>query len=119
AGAQFLELWRTHIGFFVDYTLGGATGDAAMQEAALQELSDYRVDFGAFVDSATDGELPADVVAENLQVHVDTLTAAIDAVLAGSPEAFPLLREAGQHMPSTAEALSGAIATQFPDQFPG
>ena len=30
AGNQFLELWRAHIGFFVNYTLGKATGDAAM-----------------------------------------------------------------------------------------
>jgi hypothetical protein len=119
AGAQFLELWRNHIGMFVDYTLGGATGDAAMQEAALQELSDYRVDFGAFVDSATGGGLPADVVAENLQMHVDTLVVAIDAVLAGSPDVVPALRDAAQHMPTTAEALAGAIATQFPEQFPG
>src|SRR3546814_10608192 len=72
-GAQFLELWRNHIGFFVEYTLGGATGDTAMQEAAGQKLDDYRADFGAFIESATDGELTGDVVAENLQMHVDML----------------------------------------------
>src|SRR3546814_2398397 len=71
--AQFLELWRNHIGFFVEYTLGGATGDTAMQEAAGQKLDDYRADFGAFIESATDGELTGDVVAENLQMHVDML----------------------------------------------
>ena len=119
AGAQFLELWRNHIGFFVEYTLGGATGDTAMQEAAGQKLDDYRADFGAFVDSATGGELPADAVAENLQVHVDTLIAAVDAVLAGTPDVFPLLREAAQHMPGTALALSQAISAQMPEQFPG
>jgi hypothetical protein len=118
AGAQFLELWRKHIGFFVDYTLGGATGDAAKQDAAKAALDDYRADFGAFVDSATAGELPADAVAENLQIHVDTLIVAIDAVLAGSPDVIPLLQAAAAHMPSTAMALSGAIATQMPDQFP-
>jgi hypothetical protein len=118
AGAQFLELWRKHIGFFVDYTLGGATDDAAKQDAAKAALDDYRADFGAFVDSATAGELPADAVAENLQIHVDTLIVAIDAVLAGSPDVIPLLQAAAAHMPSTAMALSGAIATQMPDQFP-
>jgi hypothetical protein len=119
AGAQFLELWRKHIGFFVDYTLGGATGDMAKQDAAKAALDDYRADFGAFVDSATGGELPADTVAENLQVHVNTLVEAIDAILAGSPDAIPLLQDAAEHMPSTALALSGAIATQMPDQFTG
>ena len=117
AGAQFLELWRNHIGFFVDYTLGGATGDQAMQDEAKQKLDDYRADFGAFIDSATGGALDATTVADNLQVHVNTLVEAIDAVLAGSPEVFPKLREAAQHMPSTALALSGAITTQFPEKF--
>src|SRR3546814_3811417 len=116
-GAQFLERWRNHIGFFVEYTLGGATGDTAMQEAAAQKLDDYRADFGAFIESATDGELTGDVVAENLQVHVNTLVEAVDAVLAGSPEVFPKLRAAAQHMPSTALALPGPIATQLPEDF--
>src|SRR3546814_13703436 len=81
-GAQFLELWRNHIGFFVEYTLGGATGDTAMQEAAGQKLDDYRADFGAFIESATDGELTGAVVAENLQMNGDLLIVAVDALLA-------------------------------------
>jgi hypothetical protein len=117
ASAQFLELWRSHIGFFVEYTLGGATGNMEQQDAAKAKLDDYRADFGAFLDSATGGELPADTVAENLQVHVNTLVEAVDAVLAGSPDVFPKLREAAQHMPTTALALADAIATQFPDKF--
>jgi hypothetical protein len=119
AGEQFLALWRSHIGFFVDYTLGGATGDTAKQDEAKQKLDNYRADFGAFIDSATGGALPADAVAENLQVHVNTLVEAVDAVLAGSPDVYSKLRAAAQHMPSTAAALSGAIATQMPDQFAG
>jgi hypothetical protein len=117
AGAQFLDLWRKHIGFFVDYTLGGATGDDAMQEEAKSALDAYREDFGAFMDSATEGNISADAVAENLQEHVNTLVAAVDAILAGSPDVFPNLREAAQHMPGTALALSGAIAAQMPEMF--
>jgi hypothetical protein len=116
-GEQFLALWRAHIGFFVDYTLGGATGNQAMQEGARQQLDDYRADFGAFVDSATGGNLAADAVAAELQVHVDSLLVAVDAILAGSPDVFPLLREAAGHMPGTAAALAGAIAAQMPDTF--
>ena len=119
AGAQFLDLWRKHIGFFVDYTLGGATSDMAKQDAAKQKLDDYRADFGAFVESATGGELSADAVADDLQMHVNTLIEAIDAVLAGSPDVFPKLRAAAQHMPGTALALSSAIAKQMPDTFSG
>ena len=119
AAAQFLELWRAHIGMFVDYTLGDATGDEAKQKAAKAELDEYRQDFGAFIDSATKGNLTTDQVAENLQVHVNTLVAAIDAVLAKDPSVFPKLRDAAQHMPMTAEALSGAIVAANPDKFAG
>src|SRR3546814_3072492 len=72
-GVQFLELWRNHIGFFVEYTLGGATGDTAMQEAAAQKLDDYRADSGAFIERATDGEPTGAAVAANLQVTVNPL----------------------------------------------
>ena len=116
-GEQFLALWRAHIGFFVEYTLGGATGDADAQAAARQQLDDYRADFGAFVDSATGGNLPADAVAAELQVHVDTLITAIDAILAGDPQVYGLLADAASHMPGTAAALASAIATQMPDTF--
>ena len=119
AGDQFLELWRSHIGFFVDYTLGGATGDSAKQDAAKAQLDDYRADFGAFIESATGGGLDAGTVADNLQVHVNTLVEAVDAVLAGSPEVYPKLKAAAAHMPTTAAALAGAIATQNAEDFPG
>src|SRR3546814_11845437 len=85
-----------------------------MQEAAGQKLDDYRADFGAFIESATDGELTGDVVAENLQMHVDMLIVAVDAVLAGSPDVYAKLQAAAEHMPTTAIALTGAITPPFP-----
>jgi hypothetical protein len=116
-GDQFLALWRAHIGFFVDYTLGGATGDAAAQDAARAALDGYRTDFGAFIESATGGALTTEAVAAELEVHVDTLFTAIDAVLAADPQVYGLLAEAASHMPGTAAALASAIATQNPDTF--
>lgn len=119
AGAQFLELWRKHIGFFVDYTAGTAGGDEKMAKKALDALDKYRQDFGAFIDSATGGELPADAVAESLQMHVDSLVAAIDSAVAGDPKVFDNIYEAATgHMPMTASALAGGIAAQMPEEFP-
>ncbi|MCD9624513.1 hypothetical protein [Rhabdothermincola salaria] len=117
AGEQFLALWRDHITMFVDYTAASAGGDQAAADEAKAELDSYKDEFAAFIDSATDGELAAETTSENLQMHIDTLVAAIDALVAGSPEVFPELRTAAQHMPSTAQALSGAIVAQMPDQF--
>jgi hypothetical protein len=119
AGDAFLEQWRQHIGFFVSYTEGKATGDKKMANEALKSLQNYKEDFAAFLDKATGGELPADAAAEALQLHVDSLIEAIDAAIAGDAKVFDKIYEAATgHMPHTASALAGAITTQFPDKFP-
>ena len=110
AEQPFLTSWRQHIGFFVDYTLGKATKDAAKVAKAKQGLDGYRTSFGELINSVVP-ELPADAVAEELKPHVASLFAAIDAQVAGSPTAYPLLQTAAGHMPGTAKILSGAIAT--------
>ena len=118
AADQFLELWRAHIGMFVDYTVGGLTGDKAMQKKAGKELDQYRQDFGAFIDTATNGELPKAAVADALQMHVDSLVQAVDAAIAGDPKVFDLLYAAAhEHMPMTASALAGGIIAANPDKF--
>ena len=119
AGTQFLALWRKHIGFFVDYTAGKATGDEQMASKALKSLDQYRQDFGAFIESATDGNLSADATAEALQMHVNSLIDAIDLAVAGNTDVFAAIYTAAhEHMPATATALAGAIAAQMPEQFP-
>ena len=118
AGDAFLKQWREHIGFFVDYTVGGLTNDNQMQQKAGGDLAAYEEDFGAFLSEATDGELEAGAAAEALGMHVDSLVAAVDAVIAGDGKGFDLLYAAAkEHMPMTASALAGAIVEQMPDQF--
>ncbi|MEL7207812.1 MAG: hypothetical protein AAGK32_06200, partial [Actinomycetota bacterium] len=111
AGEQFLELWRSHIDFFVDYTLARANGDEAGAKAAQEGLLAYREDFGAFLESANE-LLTKEAVADELEPHVETFFAALDAFAADDPQAWPLLRTAAQVMPDTALTLSGAIAEQ-------
>jgi predicted dinucleotide-utilizing enzyme len=118
-GKQFGDLWRKHIGFFVDYTTGKATKNQAMVDKAKADLDGYRNDFGAFIESATKGGLPKSAVADELKPHVETLFAAIDAQAAKDPSAFAKLQAAAAHMPHTADVLSGAIAKQFPDKVTG
>ncbi|MGH2703052.1 MAG: hypothetical protein ACRDJ2_14925, partial [Actinomycetota bacterium] len=68
AGDAFLKQWRAHIGFFVDYTIGGLTNDKKMQQQAAKDLDEYRADFGAFIEKATGGELSADATADALHM---------------------------------------------------
>ena len=135
AGDQFLKIWRQHIGFFVDYTKGRATKNAALVAKAQRELAGYRATFGAFLAKANrdlDGyraafgafmakanpNLTASAVSNDLKGHIATLEAAIDAVVAKKASSFDLLQAAASHMPGTAQVLAGAIAKQFPEKFP-
>jgi hypothetical protein len=112
AEAPFLASWRQHIGFFVDYTLGKATKDQAKADKAQKDLDGYRTSFGQLISSVVP-ELPADAVAEELKPHVASLSAAIDAQVAGDPKQFQLLQAAADHMPMTAATLAGGIATNL------
>jgi cytochrome c556 len=118
-GEAFKGLWREHIGFFVDYTLGKATSDQAKVDQALTDLDGYQEAAGAFFEEITAGELPAEALIESLDVHIETLTAAIDALVAGDATAFDKLQAAADHMPMAAQAISGAIVAAVPDQFDG
>ncbi|RMH70604.1 MAG: hypothetical protein D6683_15140 [Actinomyces sp.] len=118
-GEAFLGLWREHIGFFVDYMLGKATGDDARVEQARIDLEGYKEASAAFFEEITGGAVTADQVKAALAPHTVTTFAAIDALVAGDADTFTLVREAGQVMPDIAAALSGAIVAALPDQFPG
>ena len=116
AGEQFLALWRDHIGMFVEYTKGKATGDDKLVAKAAKDLDGYRREFGAFLESANPN-LTADAVAEELKPHVASVAATVDSLVAGDGKVFTLLREAASHMPQTANVLAGAIVKQMPDKF--
>ena len=109
AEQPFLDSWRSHIPFFVDYTLGKVTNDQTKVDKAVSDLGAYAVSFGELIHSVVP-ELPADAVQGELEMHATTLLAAIDADIAGDPEYYSLLQEAASHMQMTATALAGGIA---------
>ncbi|HET7471209.1 MAG TPA: hypothetical protein VFJ81_16115 [Gemmatimonadales bacterium] len=117
AGTAFLELWRKHITFFVDYTTGVAKKDRAKQDQAVQNLLGYADDFGAFLSSANP-ILPKDVVAGLVRDHAVGLKAVVDAQAKGDwTTAYAKLRDAAAHMRMIADPLAGAIAKQFPEKY--
>ena len=119
AEAAFLPLWRRHIGFVVDYTVGAASGDRAKQDKAVGDLVAYTQDFGAFLSSANPN-LPKSVVADLVKHHVVTLKEVIDAQAAKDPaRAYTAVRGAAGHMSQIADPLAEAIVKQFPDRYRG
>lgn len=118
-GDAFRALWEAHIGFFVDYTVALAGDDADGQQAALDDLAGYREDFSNFLDTATEGNVPAAGASDALAAHVDQLIAAIDAYAADDFEgAYASEREGFAHMFMTGQVLAAGIVGLMPDAFP-
>ena len=117
AGEAFLPLWRKHIGFVVDYTVGVASKDKAKSDAAVNELIQYTQDFGAFLTAASP-KLPKGAVADLVKHHVVTLKDVIDAQAAKDPaRAYTATRTAAAHMQMIADPLAETIVKQFPAKF--
>jgi hypothetical protein len=115
AQKQFLKLWRAHIGFFVNYTLGVATHNSKKVATAQRDLNGYISQFSQFMAAAT--KLPVAAVAADLKGHVSTLETAINAIVAGSPKASADLLMAENHMAGTGAVLAQGIAASMPSKF--
>jgi hypothetical protein len=115
AQARFLKLWRAHIGYFVNYTLGVASHNKAKVATANKDLAGYTAQFSQFIADAT--KLPASAVAADLKGHVSTLEAAINAIVAGKPAASAALLMAENHMAGTGAVLAQGIAASMPATF--
>lgn len=117
AEANFLRIWRSHIGFFVDYTVASKKQDKAGQDKAVRDLGGYQQDFAQFFSDANPN-LPKAAVLTAVTQHVTQLKGAVDAyTVADYTKAYALQNEARTHMSMTANTIAGAIVTQFPDKF--
>ncbi len=117
AEGQFLELWREHIGYFADYTVGLATDDEEKQMKAVNDLRGYAARSATFFSTANPN-LDEATIEKAVNHHVDHLAEAMAAYNAGNfEESYELGREGTEQMSNIANVLSTGIVTQFPDQF--
>jgi hypothetical protein len=115
----FGDIWRSHIGYLVDYAIGLREENAAAREAALQGLGDYRAKLNTFLGDANPG-VDLDEIAAALDTHTAQLIEFIDATHDGDHGgAYALEREAYPHMFEVGDALAKVIANRFPDRYPG
>ena len=114
---KFLELWRNHIGFFVDYTVAAKAGDQAGMDKARADLEGYTDQASTFFSEANPN-LPKDAVQEGLKTHLNQVIAIVDAYGAKDFEkSYAIQREADMHIQMFGDTLSGAIVKQFPEKF--
>ena len=114
----FLAIWRSHIGFFVDYTVAAKAGDKIKMDTAVKNLTEGYVPAIADFFSKANPNLPRDVVAQLVTQHVLHLKAAVDAYGAGNfAQSYAKQTEAYNQIGSIADALAGGIVKQFPEKF--
>jgi peptidoglycan hydrolase-like protein with peptidoglycan-binding domain len=113
-----LKLWRNHIGFFANYTVGLKTNDAAKMQQAKLDLQQYSFDFATLMHGANPNYFDKAAVMTNANAHVTQLLASMDAYAKGDyATAYSLQREGDVHMGMVADYLSGGIVKQYPEKF--
>ena len=118
AEAKFLEIWRSHIGFFVDYTVAAKKGDMAGMDQAVQNLNGYVEAISDFFSKANPN-LPKDAVAALITEHVTLLKSAVDKHAAGDyTGSYQAQADARtQIQTKIADTIAGAIVKQSPSKF--
>lgn len=118
AGKKFYDIWNSHIGFFVDYTLAAKAGDKPGMDKAVQNLNGY-VDAISTFFSQANPNLPKEAVAQLISEHVGLLKDTVDKYGAGDVAgSYAKQRETrAQIGDKVAATISGAIVKQYPDKF--
>lgn len=118
AGEQFKEIWASHIGFFVDYTVAAKGGDQEGMDKAVQNLNGYVEAISTFLSEANPN-LPKEAVAQLVSEHVGLLKEAVDKHGAGDYTGSydAQARARTQITTEIADTLSGAIVKQYPEKF--
>lgn len=117
AEKKFLEIWRSHITFFVNYTVAAQKGDKAGMDKAVADLGGYADAIADFFSGANPN-LPRAAVKSLVLEHVTLLKAAVDAHGSGnSAESFAKQHAAHEQIGQISDAISGAIVKQHPESF--
>lgn len=117
AEARFLEIWRSHITFFVNYTVAAKNGDQAGMDKAVSDLNGYVSAISDLLGGATG--LPKEAVASLITEHVGLLKSAVDKYGANDYEGSYAAQADARTQITTkiADTLAGAIVKQSPDKF--
>jgi hypothetical protein len=119
AAAQFGAIWRSHIGYLVDYTTSLGKGDQASAQQALDGLATYRAAIKRLLRAANPG-VNLSAITGALDAHTAQLLAFITAERAGDEgRAYAIEREAYPHMFMIGDDLAKVIANESPKRFAG
>ena len=118
AEKQFLEIWRSHINFFVAYSTAASKNDTAGMAKAEADLAGYVNRISDFLSGANPN-LPRAAVHQVVSKHVALLKSTVDAHADGEFAASHDRQRATDAQIGTevADTVAGAIVKQFPQKF--
>jgi hypothetical protein len=119
AAARFDQIWATQNTYFVDYTIGIASHDSGKSDGAASGLVNGFVPaFAQFMNSMA--SIPLDPITQLTTEQVLEIKAIVDDQAAlNNARMFADLHRAYTHAARLGDALAPAIASKFPDKFPG
>ncbi|WJE16301.1 copper amine oxidase [Halobacillus sp. ACCC02827] len=117
--AQFEQVWQQdHINAQADVVSAVLEGDEEAKQMAEDSLQLFAKDFGAFLDAATEGNLPADAATEAVWSHEEDVLQTFESYAGEDYEAaYDSFREGYAFMFGIGETLGDAIVMQMPEQF--
>ena len=119
AGTRFDGIWAEQNNYFVDYTVGVVSHNAAKSNGAASGLvNGFVPKFAQFMNSMT--SIPLGPITQLATEQVLETKAIIDDQAAlNNPRMFANLRRAYAQASRIGDALAPAITRKFPDKFPG
>ena len=116
---QFETVWQQdHINAQSDLAIATLEGDQEARDLAIEHLKMFSQDFGAFLATATEGNLPEEAAQEAVWMHEEQVIKTFDLYVEENyEESVKTYREGYAFMFGIGETLGGAIVTQMPDQF--
>lgn len=119
--AQFEKVWQQdHINAQSDVITAALEEDEETRKMAEQSLMAFSEDFGAFLGTATEGNLPKEDAVEAVWAHEEDVLQTFDHYVNEDYAAtYDSFREGYAFMFGIGETLSSAVVTQMPDQFGG
>jgi hypothetical protein len=115
---QFGEIFVGHNDYTDAVVEAEKAGDEAARSDAEEEIEAFVVEFAAFLDTATEGNLPQEAAEEAIRAHeMDVLSTFDNYADENYEAAYTAYRDGFDRMYDISEALSGAIASQMPETF--
>jgi hypothetical protein len=118
AGRSFYNLWHTHDGLIVDYTLAVAGHKQADQDKAVTSVIAFAREFGTFMETTTGSHLKRDTAAEQVRTIFAEVQSVIESQAAKDyARAYLRQRDAEKFVAAVGNNWADAIVQQFPDKY--